>query len=134
MPDALHLLTLSLAHDFGGVAGELVPKAGTGPISCSVVVRPQRDEVVQFPELRGLLGAERPGWMLHFQQSDVMVRPVAGDRVTVGATIYQLRGVQSDVLGIRWMTTAFVVDAAVTVGDIPVMMPPYLCGAGVLTL
>jgi hypothetical protein len=133
MADALHLLALSLAHDFGSVAGELIPKSGTGPISCSVVVRSQRDEVVQFPELRGLLGAERPGWMLNFTQADVMVRPVAGDRVTVGDTIYQLRGVQSDVLGIRWLTTAFIVEAA-AVGDIPVMMPPYLCGAGVLTL
>ena len=132
MADALHLLALSLAHDFGSVAGELVPASGTGPISCSVVVRPQRDEVAQFPELRGLLGAERPGWLVNFTQADVMVRPMAGDRVTVGDTIYQLRGVQSDVLGIRWLTTAFVVDEATA--DTSPMLMPYLCGAGVLTL
>lgn len=128
MADPVHLLALSLAHSFSGVAGELVPALGSGPVACTAILRPQVDEVAEFPELRGLLGAERPGWVLHFDQRDVATRPQPGDRWTAtdGRT-FQLKVIQADVLGMRWRCTAFEVSPEVATDD-AFMLPLYFAG------
>lgn len=129
MADALHLRILTLAHAFSGVAGVLVPVSGSGPITCSAIVRPEKDEVADFPELRGFLGAERPGWELNFDQRDLLVRPVAGDRWTdADGRTFQLRIVRSDVLGIRWFCTGFLVEADAVAVDDAFMLPIYFAG------
>jgi hypothetical protein len=128
MADAIHLLALSVGHLFRGVPMELVPASGSGPVSCSVVVGPERDEVADFPGLRGVLGVERPGWQLNFDQRDLLVRPMPGDRVTGEGVTYQLREVRSDVLGTRWFCRGFIVEPEVVpVGD-GFMLPFYFAG------
>jgi hypothetical protein len=131
VPDPLHLVALSLAHSFASVAGELVPLSGSGAVTCAAVLFPRVDEVADFPELRGLLGAERPAWHLHFDQRDVATRPVAGDRWTdADGRTFQLKNIQQDPLGMRWLCTGFLVvvedeDDA----DLDAFMPPvYFTG------
>ena len=115
----------------GGEGATYVPKSGTGAFACTAIVRPVPDEVAEFPELRGVLGAERPGWAIALSQDECMVRPVPGDRVTLDAVgTLQLRGVRSDAHGVWWLCTGFVVAAEVSTFGPSIYMP---CGLGFAT-
>lgn len=132
MVNPVHSLVGELAATLASVACEVTPTSGTGTFASRVVVRPQKDEVAAFPELRGILGAERPAWTLNFLQSDYVARPVAGDRLTIAAGLtYQLREVASDRLQLRWLCAGFLVeDDAATADLLSIYMP---CGAGFST-
>lgn len=133
--DPLHLLVLSRDYSSSGVAGELVPLAGSGAVACTAIVRPTGDEVADFPELRSLLGAERPAWHLNFDQRDVAVRPVAGDRWTdADGRTFQLRHVRADGLGLQWLCTGFLVEPEVADADDAFMAPIYFNGIAELGL
>ncbi len=124
---------LGPALALASVGCEVTPRAGTGAFPSRVVVRRAPDEVADFPELRGVLGTERPGVPLNFLQADYVGRPAAGDRVTMpNGETYQLRGVQSDRLQFRWLCTGFLVDT--DVGDDALTPAIYMpCGLGFAT-
>lgn len=129
MADLTHLLALSLVRSFSSRTGELVPLSGSGAIACAADLCPMRDEVADFPDLRGLLGAERPAWHLHFDQRDLPVRPVAGDRWTdADGRTFSLKTVQADPLGMRWLCTGFLVEPEAVVSDDAFMLPFYFAG------
>lgn len=120
MADATLIMAQESALILHGVSAELVPIAGSGPVTCRGVLRPERDEVAEFPELRGVLGAERPAWAFAIPQSDLAVRPVSGDRVTIEDDwgTLQLRGVRSDPHGLWWLTSGFLVVDEDEVSDL----------------
>ena len=130
MPHPTFLAALAPALAQARVACEVTPQSGAGPYTARVVVRPQPDEVAEFPELRGILGAERPAWQLNFEVADYVGRPVAGDRVTTTVTgdTYQLRHVQTDRLGIRWLCAGFLVEDEVPATLAPSIYMPAGCG------
>lgn len=135
MADSIHLAALSLAHTLSGVAMEYVPASGSGAFTCTAIVRAERDEVADFPRIFGMLGAEQPSWHLNFDARDVLVRPVAGDRVTsVYGITYELRTVRSDVLGTRWFCRAFIVEPDPIDVDDAFMLPIYFAGVAELGL
>ena len=129
MPAAILTAARDLALARGGAAATLVPRSGSGPIDCVAILRPERDEVADFPELRHARGAERPGWAFAFSQDDVPIRPVPGDRVTfaMGATL-QVRGVRSDPHALWWVCVGFVVEDEVVTTDDAFMLPLYFAG------
>lgn len=122
-PDVARALALA------SVACEVTPVAGTGAFASRVVVRPEPDEVAEFPGLRGVLGAERPGWRLNLLQTEYVGRPKAGDRLTTAnGSTYQLREVESDRLGLRWLCRGFPVVEEATDELLPQIYMP--CGLG----
>lgn len=129
MADPIQLVALSRVLAFASVAGELVPISGSGAVDCPAVLFPTVDEVADFPDLRGLLGAERPAWHLHFDQRDLPVRPVAGDRWTdADGRTFSLKTVQADPLGMRWLCAGFLVEPEAVVSDDAFMLPFYFAG------
>lgn len=110
MADATLLAARDVALDTFGVSATFVPLSGSGPVTVHGVLRPERDEVAEFPELRGVLGAERPAWAFAIAAEECPARPVAGDRVTIlDFGTLQLRGVKSDPHGLWWLTSGFLV-------------------------
>lgn len=118
MPDATLLAARDVALDTFGVSATFVPLSGTGPVTVRGVLRPERDEVAEFPELRGVLGAERPAWAFAIAFEDCPGRPVAGDRVTIlDFGTLQLRGVKSDPHALWFLTSGFLVESEDTEPD-----------------
>ena len=133
MADAIHHLALTLSHFFGGDAVTLVPASGSGPVSCSAVIIPFHDPIAEFG-LRELLGADRPGWSVNFDQRDVLVRPKAGDRVTRGDETFQLKRVKADAMNTGWLCTGFLVTPAIPSVAEAFMLPIYFAGTTELGL
>lgn len=111
MADAVLSVARDAALACGGASAAYVPVSGSGPLALLAIVRPLRGEVADFPELRDVLGAERPGWAMAVSQDDVAGRPRVGDRLTFDAPgTIQVRAVRSDPHGLWWLLSGFLVE------------------------
>ena len=110
-----------------GVGGVMTPKSGSGPVACTALVLPLPDDEVAT--LLGIAGSERPAFSLEFRTSELLQKPVRGDRFTAdGGETYQLRGVEGDAFGASWLCTGSVVLPDVGVGTDGWTLPFYLGG------
>ncbi len=134
-------LALDAAFAAGGVEITVTPKAGSGPVACRAIGRPIRDQVADFPDLAGLLGARAVGWSWMVPTVDYPVRFVAGDRLAwIDAEgvehVYEVTLCKAHPIAPTWQLESFEVledDATPVVGD-GFLLPFYFAGADAVGL
>jgi hypothetical protein len=135
--DPIFRLCLDAGLIQGGVEAVAVPLAGTGPVTLPAIgVKPIRDQLAEFPELRPLVGAQEIGWEILVPTADYPLRFVPGDRLTlVYGTVHEVRGCRAHPSGPAWVLETFLVEPDdVVITNDGFMLPFYFAGTSGLGL